>query len=207
MKTRLWVAGLFASSAVVAALGFACSSSSSNGASCTCATQVCTTGTSCASGSACVTDTVPATGSVTQCRALCPDGKTGCALDEHCGTDDVCHAGATPPGVEFDTTAPRPCQAFLQCPFKVKTFGGSGQIDHFDWIFDDDGGVTTTDPTTTHKYAPGSHVTVVNAFDKNGTKASAETSDDVCVDGMELQCSAGVVECCQGACTPEGGCM
>jgi hypothetical protein len=144
--------------------------------------------------------------SVPLCRRLCPNGN-GCATDEHCGDDKVCHAGALSPGVVFDETVPRPCAAFSQCPFKVKTNGGSGQIDHFDWAFDDDAGVTTTDPMTTHKYSPGSHATNVIAYDKNGTQGRATTTDTICVDGVAIQCEPPQLECCQGSCNPEGGCQ
>jgi PKD repeat protein len=226
MKARTWVAMLALASASIAVIGAACGGKKDDGGSCdsdsdckssrcvdgncggstcTCTTgTVCNTGSSCQDGWACVNDVTGAT--VATCRRLCPDGKTGCAVDEHCDTDKVCHGGATPPSVVF-ADEPRPCSAFLDCQFGAKVLGGSGQVDHFTWLFDDgDGGVDTQDGSITHQYGPGSHSTSVTAFDKNGTQGKASKTDDICVDGISIPCSEGVAECCSGACTPEGGC-
>lgn len=220
---RSWIAVVVLASLGIAGIGFACSSKSDDGGSCdkdgdcksgrcidgtcggstcTCTTAgVCKTGTSCSDGWACVNEL-----GGPLCRRLCPDGKSGCFVDEHCDTDNVCHQGATKPSVTFEDQ-PRPCSAFLDCPFKAQVLGGSGRIDHFDWKFDDDGGVTSTpDASITHQYPPGTHTTKVTAFDKNGTTAQASTTDNICVDGVAIPCSEGIYDCCHGACTPEGGC-
>jgi PKD repeat protein len=91
----------------------------------------------------------------------------------------------------------------------VKVTGGSGAIDHYNWSFDDSkdaGGIDIPDPKITHRYSPGSHTTTVTVFDKNGTNASLDTTDSICVDGEQLECTPNVVECCLGTCNPEGGC-
>jgi hypothetical protein len=209
MKARSWIAILSLVSCAIAAVGIACSSSDDTDgrSSCSCATGVCKTGTSCSDGFACVSDSIGTGTDVPTCRPLCPDGKTGCALDEHCDKDNVCHTGASKPVVVFEEQ-PRPCGAFRECPFQAKVLGGSGQTDHFDWQFDDDAGVVSIpDASITHRYGPGSHTTNVTAFDKNGTSSvKASTTDDICVDGVSISCSEGIRECCSGACTPEGGC-
>jgi hypothetical protein len=187
-----------------------CAGGTCAGSACECASGVCTTGTSCQGGWACVKESSGAGHEFPTCRRLCPDG-TGCLADEHCDPgDNTCHDGIGSPSLSW-VGLPRaePCGAFKECPFEVKVSGGSGQIDHFEWTFDDsvDAGVTTTDPKTTHKYSPGSHTTTVKALDKNGTNGTLQNTDQICVDGVSFECSEGTVECCSGTCTPEGGCL
>ena len=224
MMTRSWIAIVVLVSTGIAGIGFACSSKADDGGSCdqdsdcksgrcvdgtcggstcTCTTAgVCKTGTSCGDGYACVNEST----SIPTCRRLCPDGKTGCLTDEHCDTDNVCHFGAAKPSVVF-AEQPRPCSAFLDCPFLAKVLGGSGSIDHFDFLFDDDASVTSIpDALISHQYALGSHTTSVTAFDHNGTTAKASTTDNICVDGVAIPCAEGLYDCCSGSCTPEGGC-
>src|SRR3954447_16905737 len=116
MKARSWIAILSLVSAAIATVGIACSGKEDDGgscdensdcksgrcldgtcggSSCSCTTGVCKEGTSCSGGFACVSDSIGIGLGQPTCRRLCPDGKTGCAIDEHCDTDNVCHLGAS----------------------------------------------------------------------------------------------------------------
>jgi len=228
-KRRTWILVLAGLSAVLAGVALACSgpaddgascSSSSDckskvcdngqcgGSSCSCTTDVCTNAPECQSGWACVRESTGAANAFPVCRRLCADGK-GCAPDEHCSNDGVCHLGAEGPVLAWKGIPRRtPCAAFEDCPFEVDVTGGSGSIDHFTWSFDDDAGtLDTPGPSLTHKYGPGQHTTAVTAFDKNGTQGNLSNTDDICVDGQFLSCVEGLINCCAGSCTPDGGCF
>lgn len=146
------------------------------------------------------------------CTATCTGSGT-CPSGSHCD-DGLCRAGdepATPITLRWEADpVSRSCFAGKPCVFTVVPSGGSGSVDHYEWLFGgtaaSDAGVDpikTADPTESRTFSSaGSFDLQVTAFDKNGTTATLAASQAVCITaGSNIACSPlSADECCVGLC-------
>lgn len=145
------------------------------------------------------------------CSSSEPETQRSCVTTSDCKGAGSCIDGLCTPDAPIlkwkSLPRARSCRAYSECPFEVTS---TGDIDRYEWRFSDDkddgGPLVTKEPSCVHKYPPGAQRTKVTAFAKNGTLATLDGDDDICVDGVELACVRDLVNCCLGSCAPEGGC-